>query len=67
MSTKALEQFARDAEDKGCEVYIRWNDNHNVIHSIEVDGVEIENEAYPEELEDLYWAEDAYRVAEASW
>lgn len=67
MSTEALEQFIMDAEDKGCEVSVDWHEDYHIIRRIEVDGTVIENEDYREELEDAYWAEDAYRVAEASW
>lgn len=31
---------------------------------MEIDGVEIYNHVYEDEVEDQYWLEDSYRVAE---
>lgn len=66
MSTEALEQFVRDAEDEGKEVYVQGHDDYDVIKYVEVDGVEYLNEDFEEEVEYAYWVEDAYRVAERS-
>lgn len=67
MSTEALEELVRTAEDEGKEVFIQWHPEYSVIDYVEIEGVEIENEDYEDEVNDQYWVEDSYRVAERSW
>lgn len=62
--SEELERQAYDAEDIGCEVYIERHPEYSVIEYIEIDGVEIYNEEYIDEVKDQYWLEDSYRVAE---
>ena len=65
--TEELEIAARQAEDAGREVYVQRHDTYDIIEWIEVDGVELYNEDYDDEVEDQYWLEDSYRVAENYW
>lgn len=62
--TEELEIAARHAEDAGREVYIQRHDTYNIIEWIEVDGVEIYNDDYVDEVGDAYWTADSYRVAD---
>lgn len=67
MRSDELEQFAWDSEDAGKAVYVQRHEEYDVIEYVEVDGVEYYNEEYRDELDDAYWTEDAYRVAERYW
>lgn len=65
--TDRLQQKGWDSEDNGSEVEYYWHDEYNVLRYIEIDGEEFENPEYRDELEDQYWLEDGYRVAERYW
>lgn len=62
--SEELERQAFEAEDNGSEVYIERHPEYSVIEYVEIDGVEIYNEDYFDEVKDQYWLEDSYRVAE---
>ncbi len=62
--SEELERQAFEAEDNGSEVYIERHPEYNVIEYIEIDGQEIYNHVYEDEVTDQYWLEDSYRVAE---
>ena len=64
MNTEDLERMAREADLAEKETYIEWHREYNVIEYIEIDGQEIYNPVYEDEVEDQYWLEDSYRVAE---
>ena len=64
MNTDDLERMAREADLAEKETYIEWHREYNVIEYIEIDGQEIYNPVYEDEVEDQYWLEDSYRVAE---
>lgn len=64
MNTEELERVCREAEESGKDVSVTWHPEYNVIDYIEIDGVEIHNDHYADEVDDAYWLEDSYRVAE---
>lgn len=60
--TEELHEMANAAEDAGKEVYISWVDDSPVIRYVEIDGEEIENEEYRDELQDCADQQDSFRV-----
>lgn len=66
MRSEELLSMVCDAEDAGKDVYVQRHEFSDVIEFVEIDGVEYYNDEYRDELEDAYWVEDAYRVAERS-
>lgn len=62
--TDYLSDKAFAAEDAGQDVFISWHDTYEVIEYIEIDGEEIYNPDYNEEVLDAYWLMDSYAVAE---
>ena len=67
LGTETLRQMAYDAEENGEEVEVYENEEHGIILFIEINGVEIENPVFADELEDARWMEDAYGMAEGGW
>lgn len=65
--SEELIQQAYDAEDKGGEVYIQYVEGTEIVEYVEVSGREYLNEEVKDELDDLHWADDAYRVADHYW
>lgn len=65
--TEELEIAARQAEDAGREVYIQRHDTYDIIEYLEVDGNEIYNPDYLDEVRDAYWLQDSYDIAERYW
>lgn len=64
MNTETLETMAREAEEAGKETYLNWHPEYSVLEYIEIDGKEIHNPAYEDEVKDQYWMEESYRAAE---
>lgn len=62
--TDMLRDKAYEAEDNGQDIYIKWHDTYEVIEYIEIDGEEIYNPDYNEEVREAYWLMDSYAVAE---
>lgn len=64
MNTDDLERMAREADLAEKETYIEWHPHYQVIEYVEIDGKETYNSVYEDEVQDAYWLEDSYRVAE---
>lgn len=64
--TEELEIAAREAEYAGKEIYVQYHDKYEIIEYLEIDGAEVYNDDYVDEVREAYWDEDAYRVAERS-
>lgn len=67
MSTESLLEMCYRADDTGRETYIEWHPTFNVIEYIEIDGEEIYNPIYLDEVEDAKWESDSLREAELRW
>ena len=65
--SEELIRQAYEADDNGEEVYIQYIEGTEIVEYIEVSGREYLNEESKDEMDDHYWAEDAYRVAERYW
>lgn len=63
-SSEELELLGRRAEDEGKDVYYARHEFYDAIEYVEIDGVETYNPSYKDELQDQYWLEDSYRIAE---
>lgn len=66
MNTEQLRDLAYAAESEEKEVYIQWHEGLDVIEYVEIDGKELLNENYKDELSDAYWLADSYRAADRS-
>lgn len=65
MGSEDLERMAFDAEDAGADVYIQRYGDTDVIQLIEINGEEVENPEWEEEMFDMA---DGWRgVAEGLW
>ena len=64
MNTDDLERMAREADLAEKETCIEWHPHYQVIEYVEIDGKETYNSVYEDEVQDAYWLEDSYRVAE---
>lgn len=65
MGSEDLERMAFDAEDAGADVYIQRYGDTDVIQLIEINGEEVENPEWEEELRE---DSDGWRgVAEGLW
>ena len=62
--TDMLRDKAYEAEEDSRDVYIKWHETYEVIEYVEIDGEEIYNPDYSEEVQDAYWLMDSYSVAE---
>jgi len=67
MRSEELQQLSWQAEDNGQDVYVQRHEVLDVIEYIEIDGKEIYNTSYHDEVSDAYWAADAERVADHYW
>lgn len=62
-----LQQMAWDAEDEGKDVYVARHDETGIIEYLEVDGREILNPDYADEVKDAYLFADTERAAGLLW
>lgn len=65
--SEELERQAFEAEDNGSEVYVQRHDTYDIIEYLEIDGNEIYNPDYLDEVKDAYWLQDSYNIAERYW
>lgn len=65
--TADLEALIRDADDRGDDYQIMYDDDDRIILWVTIGDTCYENAVLDDERTDLYWSEDALAEAESYW